>query len=66
MANFKFRFDEKVEPKINEIYNTITSIIDAKDFECEYEEDMISGSMNDVICDLINLKNSIEIYRSQK
>lgn len=66
MANFKFRFDEKVEPKINEIYNTITSIIDAKDFECEYAEDMISGSMNEVICDLINLKNSIEIYRSQK
>lgn len=62
----KTKFDEEKEKTLQEIYEKISEIIDSDNFEDEYEEDMISGDMNEVICDLINLKNSIEIYRSQK
>ena len=64
MMDVKSKFDEEKEKTLQEIYEKISEIIDSDDFEDEYDENCITWSMDEVISDMINLKQSIERYRS--
>ena len=60
----KSKFDEEKEKTLQEIYEKIIEIIDSDNFEDEYDENCIAWSMDEVISDMINLKQSIDRYRS--
>lgn len=61
----KSKFDEEKEKALQEIYEKISEIIDSDNFDDEYDENCIIWSMDEVISDMINLKQSIERYRYQ-
>lgn len=61
----KTKFDEEKEKTLQEIYEKISEIIDSDNFDDEYDENCIAWSMDEVISDMINLKQSIDRYRYQ-
>lgn len=65
MMDVKTKFDEEKEKTLQEIYEKISEIIDSDNFDDEYDENCIAWSMDEVISDMINLKQSIDRYRYQ-